>query len=86
MEKRTGRDFTRDRVFDVEKVNAMERMSPHWLRAKAQANHMPYCVDYIMGYGYPFVVRQSKQLEQEEKVAKLESEILNLKGWNEVFE
>lgn len=57
-----------------------------WLRAKAQANHMPYCVDYIMGYGYPFVVRQSEQLEQEEKVAKLESEILNLKGWNEVFE
>lgn len=86
MKKRTAHDFVTDRMFDVEKVNEMERKSPHWLRAKAQANHMPYCVDYITGCGYPFVIRQREQLRQNEKVAALEQEILKLNGWNEVFE
>lgn len=57
MIEKTKKDFVNDRIFDVEKVEAMERRSPHWLRAKAMMRHTAYANDYVTGYGFPFVLR-----------------------------
>ena len=56
MIEKTKKDFVNDRIFDVEKVEAMERRSPHWLRAKAMMAHTAYANDYVTGYGFPFVL------------------------------
>lgn len=60
MIEKTKKDFVNDRIFDVEKVEAMERRSPHWLRAKAMMRHTPYANDYVTGYGFPFVMGGTK--------------------------
>lgn len=87
MIEKTKKDFVNDRIFDVEKVEAMERRSPHWLRAKAMMAHTAYANDYVTGYGFPFVmIPIEKAVEEGTPIATKSGGILGLKGWNEVFE
>ena len=79
MIEKSKKDFVNDRIFDVEKVEAMERRSPHWLRAKAMMAHTAYANDYVTGYGFPFVLIPTEETTER-------NSILGLKGWNEVFE